>query len=124
MDFILDIFLTILIGVTKIPKAIGSSVYYIRHFPHYIALRYRLQKLWFPYQYDVQTHHAEDKHAEYHMPDFDNKIEWLDENIGKYRWKIINRKGLYHRKHIKRKISLCFRHKRDAMAFKLKWIEQ
>ena len=75
--------------------------------PNKISLFYRIQRIFYPTKSD------------FNLKDFDTEQQqWLDENVGKYRWKIVKRRtGSYDSPYR----HLYFRQKTDAVAFKLRW---
>ena len=77
--------------------------------PNKISLFYRLQRIFYPYKCECNLD----------LEIFPTEIEyWLDDSIGKHRWKIIKRSvDLYSSKRY-----LCFRRKTDVTAFKLRWV--
>lgn len=76
--------------------------------PNKISLFYRIQRIFYPTKSDFD------------LKDFDTEQKnWLDENVGKYRWKIVKRKTSSYDSPNR---YLCFRQKTDAVAFKLRWI--
>lgn len=87
----------------------GFFVFVFETMPNNISLCYRFQRIFYPAKckcdLDLKIFSTEIKH-------------WLDDNIGKHRWKVIKRGSdlceiKYH---------LCFRRKTDVMAFKLRWL--
>ncbi len=80
--------------------------------PYKISLIYRFRRMWYPATSDFEPHELTNE-----------KEQWLDDNLGKYRWKIISRlvKSKNDYFHTQTKKYLCFRYKTDAMAFKLRW---
>lgn len=77
--------------------------------PNKISLCYRLQRIFYPYKCECDLD----------LETFPTEVKcWLDDSIGKYRWKIIKRSvALYEPKRY-----LCFRRKTDITAFKLRWL--
>lgn len=112
-DFILDVILAIMSIMAHLPRIIA-------HFPYTMSPVYHWKRIWFPYKFETvfSSYSAESYSHE------SEKVLWLNENIGRYRWKIIKRKG-FNESNFFRKTehNLCFRHKTDAMAYKLKWTE-
>lgn len=77
--------------------------------PNKISLCYRLQRIFYPYKCECDLD----------LEIFPTEVKcWLDDSIGKYRWKIINQSVAPFAS----KRYLCFRRKTDATAFKLRWI--
>lgn len=74
--------------------------------PDKISLLYRIQRIFYPTKSD------------FNLKDFNTEQQqWLDENVGKHRWKIIKRGFDFDTQHR----HLYFRQKTDAAAFKLRW---
>ena len=117
MGRLFDTILDIIIATTSMIVQLPRMIYY---FPYTISLIYRFQNIWFPYIYEtIEVSHV----SNIYYQDEEKKL-WLNENIGKYRWKLIKRGGVDHSSFQRRpSYSLCFRHKSDAMAYKLKWVE-
>ncbi len=111
-DFICHMPSKIADGCEKIAQAIH---YIFTVFPFRISLIYRFRKLWYPAKSDFKTY------------DLTNEMkEWLDTDLGKYRWKIVSRlvkDNDEYSSDAQKKLYLCFRYKTDAMAFKLRWTE-
>lgn len=75
--------------------------------PNKISLFYRIQRIFYPTKSD------------FNLKDFNTEQQqWLDENVGKYHWKIIKRGFDFDTQNR----YLCFRQKTDAAAFKLRWV--
>ncbi len=112
-DFILDIIIGTMSVISRFPGIIA-------YFPYTISPVYHWRRIWFPYRFE--TIKKNDYSDLYHYDP--EKILWLDENVGKYRWRIIKRKGFNESNFFRKtEYNLCFRHKTDAMAYKLKWVE-
>ena len=91
----------------KFFKCIGKGIergaeFIVDDLPDIIAPWYRIQKLFFPIKFDELSDYNFDKNIQ----------KWLNENVGRYSWKLICRKY---------ETRLYFRHTDDAMAFKLWW---
>lgn len=80
--------------------------------PFRISLIYRFRKLWYPVKSDFNPARLTDE-----------KKEWLNTNLGRYRWKVISRLEKENSYYAHTKRYLCFRYKTDAVAFKLRWTE-
>lgn len=121
-DLIIDVLLFLGDFVCHMPSRIAGGFEIVAEWFHYvfiiipykISLVYRFRKMWYPTKSDFKPHKLT-KEME----------EWLDTDLGKYRWKIIPRlvkdKNDYY--YTQRKRYLCFRYKTDAVAFKLRWTE-
>jgi len=111
-DLIIDTLLFLGDFVCHMPSRIGNGfVYMIEVLPYKISLIYRFRRMWYPAKSDFEPHELTNE-----------KEKWLDDNLGKYRWKIITRTendgfNTYKKRY------LCFRYETDAVAFKLRWTE-
>ena len=94
-------------------KVLEWFSYVFTRLPYRISLIYRFRRMWYPAKSEFKSHNL--------TKDME---KWLDEDLGKYRWKIVSRstKGEYSN-YPESKKYLCFRYKTDAMAFKLRWME-
>jgi len=121
-DLIIDILLFFGDFIWHMPSRISSAAdkigygfYYVfTILPFRISIVYRFRKLWYPTKSDFKTY------------DLTNEMkEWLNTDLGKYRWKIISRltKDQDRYDYINKEQYLCFRYKTDAVAFKLRWTE-
>lgn len=121
-DLIIDILLFLGDFACHMPSRIGNIAekiseriaYVFIILPYKISLIYRFRRIWYPTKSDFKPHELTNE-----------KEKWLDDNLGKYRWKVISRltkdESDYGYTHIKK--YLCFRYKTDAVAFKLRWTE-
>lgn len=110
-DFICHMPSKIADGCEKIAQA---TQFVFTMLPYKISLIYRFRRIWYPTKSDFSIHDLTNE-----------KKKWLDDNLGKYRWKIITRltkdsNDLYYT-YLKK--YLCFRYRTDAVAFKLRWTE-
>lgn len=120
-DLIVDILLFLGDFICHMPSRIADGAEKIAQglsfiftmLPYKISLIYRFRRLWYPTKSDFEPRGLTNE-----------KKKWLDDNLGKYRWKIIVRlvrdKDDYY---TQMKKYLCFRYKTDAVAFKLRWTE-
>ena len=122
-DFIIDMLLILGDFICHMPSRIASVAekvgegfsYVFETLPYKISLIYRFRRMWYPAKSDFKVHELKTEMK-----------EWLDNDLGKYRWKIVSRKEIdtsdyYNSTSIKK--YLCFRYKTDAVAFKLRWAE-
>lgn len=122
-DLIIDVLLFLGDFVCHMPSRIADGFEVVAEWLHYvfiilpykISLIYRFRKMWYPAKSDFKTY------------DLTNEMkEWLDTDLGKYRWKIVSRlvkDNDGYSSDAQKKFYLCFRYKTDAMAFKLRWTE-
>ncbi len=102
-------------GCMKIAEWIA---YVFTMLPFRISIIYRFRKLWYPAKSDFKTYNLTNKMK-----------EWMNTDLGKYRWKIIPRLTRDQSRkdrtydYINKEQHLCFRYKTDAVAFKLRWTE-
>jgi len=110
-DFICHMPSRIKNGFIKIVECVS---YVFTILPFRISIVYRFRKLWYPAKSDFKPHNLTNKMK-----------EWLNTDLGKYRWKIISRLTIDLKRydHIQEEKYLCFRYKTDAVAFKLRWTE-
>jgi len=121
-DLIIDILLFFGDFICHMPSRIisagnkiGDGFYYVfTMLPYKISIVYRFRRMWYPTKSDFKAHALTNE-----------KEKWLNDNLGKYRWKVITRltknKNDRYYTHVKK--YLCFRYKTDAVAFKLRWTE-
>lgn len=96
---------------------IGNGFHWILHeLPNIISFRYRIKRFFYPFtisEFNENTLYR--LHIGQQSSLFDDICNWLNENVGKFRWKIIQRESNQYPQ-------LCFRHKSDLMGFKLQWM--
>ena len=117
-DFVIDTFLFFGDIICHLPthilnmieKVFRSVSYIFSILPFKISLVYRFRKIWYPTKSDFDSHKITNE-----------MYEWLNTDLGKYRWQIISRLTNYVDSNHLSEDHLCFRYKTDAMAFKLKW---
>lgn len=98
----------------KIDKLLGIIGHHISGLPYTISLKYRFKRMWYPIISDF----------DFNERSLDReKKEWMNAEIGVYRWKVIKRNCRDNERtyYTYTKQYLCFRYKTDAMAFKLRW---
>ena len=107
-DFICHMPSRIFYVISKIGYGVN---YVIEVLPYKISLIYRFRRMWYPVKSNFRVYDLTEIHK-----------KWMNDNIGKYRWKVISRKegsgyDIYSKPY------LCFRYKTDVVAFKLRWAE-